>query len=122
MRTILLTIFSLGLLSVGAFAQNVGIGNTTFTPNQSSLLELRSTTSGFLMARMTEAQRDAIVNPATGLMIYQTNSTPGYYYYSGSDWEAFGAATRIDNMGDHTATQNLVIGTGLGITDTDQDT
>ncbi|MCB9204321.1 MAG: hypothetical protein H6603_05015 [Flavobacteriales bacterium] len=44
MRTTLLTIFSLGLLSAGAFAQNVGIGNTAFTPHASSILELKSTT------------------------------------------------------------------------------
>ena len=108
--------------SATTIAQNVGIGNTTFTPNASSLLELRSTSAGFLMPRMTEAQRDAISNPATGLMIYQTNNTPGYYYYTGSAWESFGAAASIDNMGDHTATQNLVVGTGLGMTDTDEDT
>ncbi len=106
--------------SATTIAQNVGIGNTTFTPNASSLLELRSTSSGFLMPRMTEAQRDAISSPATGLMIYQTNNTPGYYYYDGSSWQSFGAS--IDNLGDHTASQNLVVGTGLGMTDTDEDT
>lgn len=109
-------------ISATTLAQNVGIGNTTFTPNASSLLELRSTSAGFLMPRMTESQRDAIVNPATGLMIYQTNNTSGYYYYTGSAWEAFGAAASIDNMGDHTATENLVVGVGLGVTDTDEDT
>ncbi|MCB9191313.1 MAG: hypothetical protein H6602_06595 [Flavobacteriales bacterium] len=120
MRTTLLTIFSLGLLSAGAFAQNVGIGNTAFTPHASSILELKSTTGGFLMPRMTQAQRDAISSPANGLMIYQTNNTPGYYYYDGSAWQNFGAS--IDNLGNHTASQNLIVGTGLGMTDTDQDT
>ncbi len=41
---------------------------------------------------MTKAQRDAITMPpavpATGLLIYQTNSTPGFYYYSGTVWMA----------------------------------
>ncbi|WP_431216118.1 hypothetical protein ACQ86N_16650 [Puia sp. P3] len=32
---------------------------------------------------MTQAQRNAIVAPATGLMIYQTDQTAGYYYNSG---------------------------------------
>ncbi len=63
-----------------------GIGTTA--PNASSLLEIKSTSKGFLAPRMTKAQRDAISSPATGLLIYQTNSTPGFYYYSGSAWKA----------------------------------
>ena len=106
--------------SFGAIAQNVGIGTTSFTPDASSILELRNTDGGFLMPRMTQAQRDAIAGPASGLMIYQTNNTPGYYYYDGSSWQPFGAS--IDNLGDHTASQNLIVGPGLGMTDTDQDT
>ena len=35
---------------------------------------------------MTLTQRNAIGSPATGLLIYQTNSTPGFYYYDGSAW------------------------------------
>ena len=63
-----------------------GIGTTT--PNSSSLLEVKSTTKGILIPRMTKAQRDAITSPATGLLIYQTNSTPGFYYYNGTSWTA----------------------------------
>ena len=37
---------------------------------------------------MTKTQRDAIVSPVEGLMIYQTNSLPGFYYYNGSAWAA----------------------------------
>src|SRR5258705_13848670 len=65
---------------------SAGIGTTT--PNASSALEIKSTTQGLLISRMTKAQRDAIVTPATGLMIYQTNNTPGFYYYSGTAWTA----------------------------------
>ncbi|MBA3647750.1 MAG: tail fiber domain-containing protein [Chitinophagales bacterium] len=65
---------------------SVGIGTTT--PNTSSLLDMISTTKGMLAPRMTKAQRDAISTPATGLLIYQTNSTPGFYYYDGTKWLA----------------------------------
>jgi hypothetical protein len=51
---------------------NLGVG--TNNPNSSSILDLRSTTSGFLPPRMTTTQRDAITTPATGLMIYNTTS------------------------------------------------
>lgn len=64
----------------------VGIGTTT--PDASSLLEIKSTKKGVLIPRMTIAQRNAIASPATGLLIYQTNSTPGFYYYTGNAWTA----------------------------------
>ena len=80
---------------------SAGIGTTT--PNASSLLELRSTTRGLLISRMNKAQRDAIVSPATGLMIFQTNSTPGFYYYSGTSWTAIGANTALSNLKSSTA-------------------
>src|SRR5450755_3884068 len=78
-----------------------GIGTTT--PNASSLLDITSTTKGMLAPRMTKAQRDAIATPATGLLIYQTNNTPGFYYYSGTAWTAVtpsskGANTSLSNL------------------------
>ena len=63
------------------FAQ-VGIG--TATPNSSATLDLTSTSSGLLIPRMTTAQRTAISSPATGLMVYQTDGTAGFYYNSGT--------------------------------------
>jgi hypothetical protein len=63
-----------------------GIGTTA--PNASSLMEIKSTTKGLLIPRMTLTQRNAIASPATGLLIYQTNNTPGFYYYTGTAWTA----------------------------------
>ena len=68
---------------------SAGIGTTT--PNASSLLEIKSTNKGLLIPRMTQAQRNAITSPATGLMIYQTNATPGFYYYGGNGWKSVAA-------------------------------
>jgi len=68
-----------------------GIGTTT--PNSSSLLEIKSTTKGLLIPRMTLTQRNAIASPATSLLIYQTNSTPGFYFYNGSAWQAVSSST-----------------------------
>src|SRR5262245_27604613 len=61
-----------------------GIG--TLSPAASSSLDVVSTSTGILIPRMTKTQRDAIISPATGLLIYQTNSTPGFYFYSGAAW------------------------------------
>jgi hypothetical protein len=49
----------------------VSIG--TSTPNASAKVQIDSTTQGFLMPRMTSAQRLAIVSPASGLMVYDTD-------------------------------------------------
>lgn len=107
MKTRLIAVFT--LLSGYACAQNVGIGSTTFTPNDDALLELRSTTSGFLVPKMTEAQMNAISGPTEGLLVYQTNNTKGFMYYDGSAWVGFGGAGAgdSDDMGDHIATQNI---------------
>ena len=37
---------------------------------------------------MTEVQRDAVSSPATGLMIFQTDGTVGFYFYDGTAWTA----------------------------------
>lgn len=120
MKKILTILISTGFAAT-SFAQNVGIGSASFTPSSDALLELRSTSSGFLMPKMTEAERDAISSPNEGLMIYQTNNTPGYRYYDGSAWIPFGAGA-ADNFGNHVASQNIVVGEGLGIVDSDEDT
>ena len=68
------------MFSQATFAQNVGIGQTDFTPDASAVLELQATNKGFLVPRMTTAQRDAITNPANGLLIYNTTDANFWYY------------------------------------------
>ena len=63
---------------------NVGIG--TSTPVVSAKLEVSSTTQGFLFPRMIEDQRIAISNPATGLMVYQTDNDEGVYIFKSFGW------------------------------------
>jgi hypothetical protein len=63
---------------------NVGIGTTS--PHATALLEVASTTKGVLFPRMTETQRDAIEEPATGLIVYQTDGTEGLYIYKSTGW------------------------------------
>lgn len=49
----------------------VGIGTTT--PDNSSILDIESNSQGVLLPRLTTAQRNAIVNPANGLLFYNTD-------------------------------------------------
>ena len=85
------TLLAVVLLTATTYAQ-VGVGTTT--PDASSALDITSTTKGLLIPRMTETQRDAISSPATGLMIYQTDGTVGFYYYNGSSWTEVGATSK----------------------------
>ena len=71
------------LISSISYAQ-VGIGTTS--PDASAALDVESTTKGLLPPRMTEAERDAISSPATGLIIYQTDGIAGLYEYNGTTW------------------------------------
>jgi len=61
---------------------------------------------------MTLTQRNDIALPANGLMVYQTNNTPGFYFYNGSAWELLltSATSSGDNLGNHTATQAFNLG------------
>jgi hypothetical protein len=49
---------------------------------------------------MTETQRDGITLAATGLMIYQTDGTVGFYYYNGSSWAEVAATSATYSIGD----------------------
>ena len=68
------------------------VGNassTILTVRNDGLVEVSSTTQGFLPPRMTYAQREAIASPATGLMVYCSNCGPGTgepQFYNGSAW------------------------------------
>ncbi|HLU94894.1 MAG TPA: exosporium glycoprotein BclB-related protein [Membranihabitans sp.] len=79
---ILLLILLPGITGIG-FSQT-GIG--TNSPDPSAQLEVSSTDKGILIPRMSEAQRDAIATPATGLLIFQTDGSEGFYYFDGTNW------------------------------------
>jgi hypothetical protein len=65
-------------------AQNsVGIG--TASPHSSALLDLNSTNKGFLIPRMTTAQRIAVASPTNGLLVYDTD-TNSLWYYKTNTW------------------------------------
>ena len=59
--------------------------------NVSASLEVKSTTKGLLLPRMTSTQRDAISNPASGLLIYNT-TTNKLNFYAAAAWEAVTSA------------------------------
>lgn len=97
-----------------SIAQNVGVG--TLTPQPTALLDVSSTTKGFLAPRMLQSQRDVIPSPAAGLLIYQTDNTAGYYFYNGSAWVQLstGAATNYWSLNGSNVYNNNSANVGIG--------
>jgi len=80
--------FLLIILCPVVFAQNVGIG--TVNPHASALLDLSSNNKGMSLPSMTSAQRTAIVNPKTGLLVFDTERNT-ICMFNGTNWVYFQA-------------------------------
>lgn len=110
----------LSLSTLGTFAQkeraNVGIGTTQ--PDESAVLDIKSSTKGVLMPRMSLQERNAIQNPANGLIVYQTDMLSGFYFYDGKNWKPLTAANSVAGVdGDWTLTGNAAVsGNFIGTT------
>lgn len=63
----------------------IGIG--TSAPHSSAILDVSSTSKGFLMPRMSNAAMNAIVSPSVGLQVYNTSFNQ-IYFYDGGSWQA----------------------------------
>ncbi|RAK63226.1 tail fiber domain-containing protein [Hymenobacter edaphi] len=86
-----LSISNGGTVGIGG---SVGIG--TSTPAASAQLDVTATTRGFLPPRVTQAQRDAIANPAAGLVVFNT-STNHLSLFDGSYWtETIGTTQSLE--------------------------
>jgi hypothetical protein len=80
MKKFIVSITLLSLLSVAEISaqNNVGIG--TVAPAPSSILDLTATDKGFLVPRLTSAQRLAIATPARGLLVYDTDLSCFFFF------------------------------------------
>jgi hypothetical protein len=78
-------------------AQNVGINSTGASPDASAGLDVSFTNKGLLIPRVALTATNAagpITSPTTSLLVYNTATTssgatavtPGYYYWTGTEW------------------------------------
>ena len=84
-----------------AFALLGSGGLMAQTKDLSAALQVNATDKGFLPPRLTTAQRDGISSPATGLLIYNTD-TNQVNVYDGTAWVVTGGGSTkiIDGDGD----------------------
>ena len=80
MKKHLLSLFFIGSTVSFLAQQNVSISDVPATPNPTSVLDVSSTTKGMLMPRLTTVQRNSIVGPANGLLVYDTDVNCVMYY------------------------------------------
>jgi hypothetical protein len=96
-KQMLFTIFAATQLFIAMhLSAQFGINTDGSQPDSSAMLDVKSTSKGFLPPRLNIMQRNAIVSPAEGLVIYNTDekrtnkSVLGYFprpEYSG--WKRF---------------------------------
>ena len=72
--------------------------------DSSSVLQIESTTQGVLFPKMTSEQRDLIATPQTGLLIFQIDNSPGFYFYDGTAWVALDTSNGTSSGGSDSKT------------------
>jgi len=104
MKSVLLFIFCLLKISLSA---QVSINTTNAPPDPSAMLDIYSTDKGVLLPRFTYVQKENLrtqllqqTNQPVGLMIFQTDSVIGFYYWTGISW--FHLTEGIENMSTNT--------------------
>ncbi|NQU33838.1 MAG: tail fiber domain-containing protein [Bacteroidetes bacterium] len=83
MKKLLLNLFLL-LITFSAISQ-ISVNTDGSTANPSAMLDVKSTSKGILVPRMSTTQRGNISSPATGLLVFDTDENK-FYYYDFSSW------------------------------------
>jgi hypothetical protein len=82
-----LILYLLILVTSNCMAQSFSINTDGTTANTSAILDVKSTTKGMLIPRMSKTEKNVILSPATGLLIFQNApDSIGFHYYDGSAW------------------------------------
>ena len=96
--------------SSGTLIQNTSFGGTAIAA--SALLEVQSTTKGFLQPRMTNGQVLAIATPATGLQVYDTTNNKNLLY-NGTLWQNVATESWVSAQGYLTSQPWVVSGSNI---------
>ena len=84
-------------LSFSVVAQNGGVAVGHTAPDPSAALDVQSEERGLLMPRMSTGDRNAITNPATGLLVFDMDKQC-LYMFDGQSWKPIGYLTSDDEI------------------------
>ncbi len=131
LTSVALTLLILTCLGTISLAQNVGISNTSTTPDPSAMLDIVSGSKGLLLPRVALTATNVaapVTSPALSLLVYNLSTagsapnkvTPGYYYWDGTKWVSIAGGTTVSNTyntttGDLSTTVNGVTGANVVI-------
>lgn len=116
----LFALFILTFLFFSSHSQSIGIG--TNLPNSNAILDVASGSKGMLIPRMTQTQRDAMLNPPSGMILYMNgtndvqNHPIGFYYRGSGLWKYIMSNADIDKSwqkitgGQYSLLENVGIG------------
>ncbi len=99
-------------LSLTVTAQ-VAINTDGSSPDESAMLDIKSTSKGALFPRMTTSQKESIVNPATGLIVFDTDKA-GLFTYDGSSWTLLSSGQIWTRSGYFTYLSDSPYNVGIG--------
>lgn len=92
----ILVALSLMVIGVQVAQAQVKLGDNPGTIDANALLELESTTKGFLLPRMSTVQRLAMASPTEGMMVYDNTANCTYIYRaSAGQWYSLCAADSL---------------------------
>jgi len=74
----------------------VNIDANGSSPDQSAMLDVKSTSKGVLIPRMTSSQRNSISSPAIGLLVFDT-STKSFWFYNSTAWINLSIPSKISD-------------------------
>ncbi|MEO1514229.1 MAG: hypothetical protein AAFV95_04430 [Bacteroidota bacterium] len=89
--TSLIFTFCLAIFAITPLQAQLAINSDGSLPDSSAMLDISSTDKGFLIPRLTTTQRNNISNPASGLLVYDSNQQ-SFWYFNGTDWKSVVAA------------------------------
>ncbi len=123
--TIPVLIIVLFLISKPGYTQHTVItDDESYNGDNSALLDVKSTDKGVLIPRLTTAQRLAISNPATGLLVFDSNIN-AFFFFNGSAWQDLSSQAQYQagsginisgNVISNTAPDEIVTVSGGGAT------
>ncbi|MDF1867314.1 MAG: hypothetical protein P1U70_20940, partial [Saprospiraceae bacterium] len=93
MKNLIFSLLAISLFSIKSQAQ-IAINEDNSQPDVSAILDVKSSTKGVLIPRMTSTDRGNITSPATGLLVYDT-TTKSFWFYSGS-WKELNSGSITD--------------------------